>query len=176
MRLYRDAQALQLPQIIPITDRFFRLLSGIKPIEPSDVVGRDEEYGRISESEHPGKCDGTHRPISVIEGNQGRPLGQALRSRDTPEKGQEVDHPPAMFAEVAQVSYKDLFRYVEPRMPTTRGWLADLVVAEDREAQTVQLATHGVLLVSKVRTSLSHANARSSTRPTTFLASKCSSA
>src|SRR5215210_5303160 len=168
MRLDRDAQALQLPQIIPITDRFFRLASGVKTVGPSDVVGRYEENRRISESEQPGKCDGTHRPVSVIEGKQGRPLGQALGSRNTPEKGQEVDHLPAMFAEEAQVRYKDLFRYVEPRLPTTRGWLADLVVAEDCKAPTVQLVTHGVLLVSKVRTSLSHANARSSTRPTTF--------
>src|SRR5215213_874543 len=111
MRLDRDARALQLPKIIPITDSLFRLFSGVKIVDPSDVVGRDEEYGRISESEQPGKGDSTDRPISVIEGEQGRPLGQALRSRDAPEQGREVDHLPAMFTEVAQVPYKDLFRY-----------------------------------------------------------------
>lgn len=109
----------------------------------SDVVGRYEENGRISESQQPRKCDGTHRLVSVIEAKQGRPLGLALGSRDTPEKGQEVDHLPAMFAEVAQMSGKDLLRYVEPRLPTTRGWLADLVVAEDREAPIAELTTHG---------------------------------
>src|SRR5215203_2854446 len=136
MRLDRDAQALQLPQILPITDCFFRLASGVKTVEPSDVIGRHKENGRTSKSEQPGKCDGTHRPVCVIEGKQSRPLGQALWSRDTPEEGQEVDHLPAMFAEVAQVSDEDLFRYVEPCLPTTRRRLADLVVAEDRETPT----------------------------------------
>src|SRR3712207_5155602 len=144
MRLDRDTLALQLPQIIPITDGFFWLMSGVKAVEPSDVVGRDEENGRIPEPEQPGKCDGTHRSVSVIEGEQGRPLGQALGGRDTPEEGQEVDHLPALFAEVAQVADKKLFRYVEPRLPTTKGWLTDLVVAEDREALPVQSTTHGV--------------------------------
>src|SRR3712207_4698142 len=143
MRLDRDTLALQLPQIIPITDGFFWLVSGVKAVEPSDVVGRDEENGRIPELEQPGKCDGAHRSVSVIEGEQGRPLGQALGGRDTPEEGQEVDHLPALFAEVAQVADKDPFWYVEPRLPTTRGWwLADLVVAEDREVPVAHLVTH----------------------------------
>src|SRR5688500_2682820 len=162
MRLDGDAQTLQLPKIIPITDGFFRLFSCVKIVDPSDVVGRDKENGRVSESEQPGKGDGTDRAVSVIEGEQDRPFGQVLRSRDAPEQCREVDHPPAMFAQVAQVPREYLFRYVEPRSPATRGGLADLVVAEDGEAPTGR--------------SPSHANARSSTRPTTFWASKCSSA
>src|SRR5262249_41433634 len=99
------------------TDRLFRLGALVEPVATSNVVGRYKVDRGVAEAEQAGQGDLQDAAITVVERDQCRSLGQPGRIRQALEQGLQIDHLPAVVAQVTQLVQERRFRNVVPRLP-----------------------------------------------------------
>src|SRR5688572_20228070 len=106
--------ALELPQFVPVADRFVRLNSPVKRIAASDEVRRHEHDCGKRKSLEPGERYLEVRAVSVVKRNENGAIGQSLLVLQPQEQVLTRNHLPIVVAQISQLVDECPLRYVIP--------------------------------------------------------------